>query len=202
MELQSDEYFSILNEARAVYREKASRFLAYALPVESEENIKSRLELLRKEFYDANHHCYAYRIGHERVLYRANDDGEPAGSAGKPIYGQILSMGLSDVLVVVIRYFGGTKLGVPGLINAYKTSAREALELAGTMKKTVYQNSTITFEYPSINTVMKILKEEQVRIFSQKMDTHCELQIAVRKGLYQKVFQRLTMLPNVLVITT
>jgi uncharacterized YigZ family protein len=201
MEQLTDEYYSILNESKAVYREKASRFLAFAFPVETEEEVKLKLDYLRKEFYDANHHCYAYRLGHERVHYRVNDDGEPSGSAGKPIYGQILSLGLSDVLAVVVRYFGGTKLGVAGLINAYKTSAREALELAGIKKKIVLQTAKITFEYPSINVVMKILKEEQVKVFSQTLDINCELCIGVRKGQFQKVQQRLLMLHKVQVIT-
>ncbi|MCX6267127.1 MAG: YigZ family protein, partial [Bacteroidetes bacterium] len=137
MDTIKDSFLSISSESRGIYREKASKFMCVAMPVSSEEEVKLNLDELKKAYHDANHHCYAYRLGLENHAYRTNDDGEPSGSAGKPIYGQILSMGLSDILVVVIRYFGGTKLGIPGLIHAYRTAAREALEQASIIEKIV-----------------------------------------------------------------
>ncbi len=197
MDSVSDEYFSIAGESTASYREKASKFLAFAYPVTSADEVKRCLEVLKKLHFDANHHCYAYRIGHENEQYRVNDDGEPSGSAGRPIYGQILSRGLTDVLVVVVRYFGGTKLGVPGLINAYKTAAREALANAEIITKTVTLNIIVRFEYEMMNQVMRIIKEESTKVTKQTIGESCELIIASKKSSVEKIEQRLRKLRNV-----
>jgi len=193
---ETDSYLSIANESRGVYREKASKFIAIAIPVNSESKIKENLEAVRKEFYDARHHCFAYRIGYENHLYRVNDDGEPSGSAGRPIYGQILSMNLSDVLVVVVRYFGGTKLGIPGLINAYRTATREALEKAEIRTKILTVQLDIVFDYPSMNEVMRIIKEEAIQIIGQQSDVRCSLRISVKKSKMEMVYLRLNKLKN------
>ena len=196
MESSTDSYISIAAESRAIYREKASKFIAIALPVSTEDEVRARLDELRKAFYDANHHCYAYRLGFEKTLYRTNDDGEPSGSAGKPIYGQILSKDLSDILIIVIRYFGGTKLGVPGLINAYRTASREAIENATIIEKLVTLRFSISFEYPAMNEIMKILKEERVLILGQGYEQGCNLDFQVRKSQAERIQSRLNRLNN------
>jgi len=191
MDEAKDSYYSVSGESRGVYRDKASRFISIAMPVASEEEVKQELTKFRKAYHDANHHCYAYRLGPEDQTYRYNDDGEPSGSAGRPIYGQILSSGVSDVLVVVVRYFGGTKLGVPGLINAYKTAAREALAGAAVIEKVVRVPFTVTCSYEVMNDVMRILKEEQARITSQNAMETIEITFLVRKGMADRVEERL-----------
>ncbi len=200
MEIAADTYRSIAAESRAIFRDKASRFIAVAFPVGSEEDVKTCLDELRKQYYDANHHCYAYRIGLDKQLYRANDDGEPSGSAGKPIYGQILSLDLSDVLVVVIRYFGGTKLGVPGLINAYKTVTREALEQAVIVEKTVQAAFSATFDYPLMNEVMRVLKEEGAKITRQDAGEQCVIGFQVRRAHSDRMAERFSRLRKVALI--
>jgi len=201
MELSTDSFLSVSGESRGIYREKASKFIAVALPVSSEEEVKASLEELRKSYHDANHHCYAYRLGLENQAYRMNDDGEPSGSAGKPIYGQILSTGLSDVLVVVVRYFGGTKLGIPGLIHAYRVAAREALDQAEIIEKIIRVHLKIIFEYPMMNEIMRILKEEGVKIVSQSSAINCEIDFQVRRSNLDKVRTRLTRLNKVEIIS-
>lgn len=190
MDLASDEYLSIERESTAIYREKASKFLAFAFPVSDDEAVKVNLGKLRKRFHDANHHCYAYRIGHENQHYRVNDDGEPSGSAGKPIYGQILSAGLSDVLIVVVRYFGGTKLGIPGLIHAYKTAAREAMDQAVVIKKTVTMEAAVTFPYDTMNLIMRILKEESVKVVQQDLTESCQIIFRYRQSAHDHISER------------
>ena len=201
MELSTDSYLSIAGESRGLYREKASKFIAVALPVSTEEEVRTGLEELRKAYHDANHHCYAYRLGMDNQLYRSNDDGEPSGSAGKPIYGQILSTGLSDVLVVVIRYFGGTKLGIPGLIHAYKTAAREALDQAEVVEKVIRVQFRVIFEYRMMNEIMRILKEDGIKIVNQSSTVHCEVDFLVRKSLATKLQTRFSRLNNVQIIS-
>ena len=197
MEAPRDLFHTLRGESRAIYREKASKFIAVAMPVENEDEVKSHLDQLRKGYYDANHHCYAYRLGMENPLYRVNDDGEPSGSAGKPIYGQILSAELYQVLIVVIRYFGGTKLGVPGLIHAYKTSAREAIEAGEIVSKTIQIRARLHFPFESMNLVMRILKEEQAKITGQLLEQTCSLDIAVRKGVWDILQSRIGSLRSV-----
>ncbi|HNY02631.1 MAG TPA: YigZ family protein [Bacteroidales bacterium] len=190
MEREDDAYLSVAAESRGVFRDRASKFIAVALPVTTEEEVKQRLNELRKTYHDANHHCFAYRLGPGGSAYRFNDDGEPSGSAGKPIYGQLLSKDISDVLVVVIRYFGGTKLGVPGLINAYRTAAKEALGQADVVTRVVQTGYCVAFGYPLMNEVMRILKEENARITAQESADQCRIRFSVRKGQAEKVESR------------
>ena len=168
-------------------KEKNSKFFGYAFPVTSEEEIKEILERLRKEHFSARHWCYAYQIGTEKIQYRANDDGEPNNSAGMPIYGQIQSFEVTNVLVVVVRYFGGVKLGVGGLISAYKTAAQMALENATIVEKTINKHFIISFGYAHMNKVMRIIKEKNLQIVSQKMEMDCEIEISIRKKNVQNL---------------
>lgn len=167
-----DKYMSIAAPAQGLFKDNGSRFIAFAYPVESVEEVKPLVDALKKEYHDARHHCFAYRIGHKGDVFRANDDGEPSGSAGRPILGQIDSAGLSDILVVVVRYFGGIKLGIPGLIRAYKTSTADALAAATVVEKTASQHFTVEFEYLQMNSVMKVLKDmglpQQNQVFGEK----------------------------------
>lgn len=168
-------------------KEKNSKFFGYAFPVTSEEDVKENLERLRKEHFSARHWCYAYQIGTEKIQYRANDDGEPNNSAGMPIYGQIQSFEVTNVLVVVVRYFGGVKLGVGGLISAYKTAAQMALENATIVEKTINKHFIISFGYAHMNKVMRIIKEKNLQIVSQKMEMDCEIEISIRKKNVQNL---------------
>ena len=171
-----------------LFKEKNSKFFGYAFPVNSTDEIKICIDLLKKQHSGAVHICYAYQIGTEKIEYRANDDGEPSNSAGIPIYGQIQSFGLTNILIVVVRYFGGTKLGVGGLITAYKTSAQLVLENALIIEKTIYVRFKITFDYKNINKVMRVIKEKQLEIHSQKMEENCELIIVTRRKNTERIF--------------
>ena len=168
-------------------KEKNSKFFGYAIPVTSEEDVKENLERLRKEHFSARHWCYAYQIGTEKIQYRANDDGEPNNSAGMPIYGQIQSFEVTNILVVVVRYFGGVKLGVGGLISAYKTAAQMALENATIIEKTIDKHFIISFGYAHMNKVMRIIKEKNLQIVSQKMEMDCKIEISIRKKNVQNL---------------
>ncbi|MBR6269666.1 MAG: YigZ family protein [Bacteroidales bacterium] len=176
----SDQYLSISAPSTGIYKDNGSKFLAFAYPVESEEQVKEHLAALRKEYFDARHHCYAYRIGHLGQIWRANDDGEPSSTAGKPILGQLLSSELSDILVVVVRYFGGVKLGVPGLIKAYKTATSEALSAASTITKTASATYEITFGYEDQGRAMKTIKDMALPVVSQHFDAICKITVRVR----------------------
>ena len=182
---------TIAEPAEAIYKERSSKFLTYAYPVESEEEIKELLDALRKEYYDATHHCYAYRLGAQGEVFRANDDGEPSGTAGKPILGQLLSADLTNCLVVVVRYFGGTKLGVSGLISAYKESAAAVIEEAEIIEKTVDRVFTIEFPYLVMNDVMRIIKDEQPNILSQEFDNLCTMQLSMRESRAETLLGKL-----------
>ena len=175
-----DTYRSIPAPAEGLFKDNGSRFLAFAYPVENEEEIKDRVQALRKKYHDARHHCYAYRLGHLGDRFRANDDGEPSSSAGRPILGQIDSRGLSDVLVVVVRYFGGIKLGIPGLIRAYRTATADALEQAGTVEKVAGKWFRLRFGYDKMNDVMKLLKEMDLPQRAQNFSQRCSLETRVR----------------------
>ncbi len=172
-----------------LFKEKNSKFYGYAFPVTSTDEIKICIDPLKKQHSGAVHFCYAYQIGSEKIEYRANDDGEPSNSAGIPIYGQIQSFGLTNILIVVVRYFGGTKLGVGGLITAYKTSAQLVLENAFIIEKTIDVRFKITFDYKNINKVMRVIKEKQLDIHSQKMEENCELIIVTRKKNTERIFE-------------
>ncbi len=167
MMFSSEIYTTIAAPSEGLYKEKGSKFLAFAYPVSTEDEIKNLLQDLRKKFFDARHHCYAYRLGPDGATWRVNDNGEPSSTAGKPIFGQLISFGLSDVLVVVIRYFGGIKLGVSGLINAYRTAARDALEHAQTVEKQVRENITLEYTYEQTNAVMKAIRDLQAEVIDQ-----------------------------------
>ena len=176
----SDEYRSIAAPSEGLFKDNGSRFIALAYPVESEESVKEIVAGLRKEYHDARHHCYAYRIGHDGAVFRSSDDGEPSGSAGRPILGQIDSAGLSDILVVVVRYFGGIKLGIPGLIRAYKSSTADALANAAVVEKTAGTVYRISFDYLSMNAVQKVLKDMNLPQNSQEFSQSCSLVTRVR----------------------
>ena len=171
-----------------LFKEKNSKFFGYAFPVVWEVEIKENLEILRKKHFGAVHFCYAFQMGTDKIQYRANDDGEPSNSAGMPIYGQIQSFGVTNVLVVVVRYFGGIKLGVGGLISAYKTAAQMALESSEIIEKTINISFIITFDYKNMNKIMRIIKEKNLTIISQKMELNCEMEIATRKKNAEIIF--------------
>lgn len=171
-----------------LFKEKNSKFYGYAYPITSEEEIKYFLEILRKKHNGAVHFCYAYQIGVDKIQYRANDDGEPSNSAGMPIYGQIQSFGITNVLIVVVRFFGGIKLGVGGLISAYKIAAQMALESAEIIEKTIDEYFIITFDYKNMNKVMRIIKEKNIEIVAQKMELSCEIEITTRKKNAEIIF--------------
>lgn len=191
MEQTKDSYLTIEGNAEAIFKEKSSKFLCYAFHVESEEEIAAHLERLRKQYYDATHHCYAWRLGPFGERFRANDDGEPSSTAGKPILGQMLSREVTNCLIVVVRYFGGTKLGVPGLIAAYKESAAAALDASEVVERTVDTRIRVEFSYVVMNDVMRIIKEEQPVVESQTFDNLCTMMLAVRNSKAEIVLGRL-----------
>jgi len=188
MTIENDTYKTVeIAKGDALFKDKGSKFIGYVFPIESEDDIKPRIVELKKKHHTARHWCYAWQLGTENIRYRANDDGEPNNSAGQPIYGQILSKNVTNVLVVVVRYFGGTKLGVGGLINAYKTTAKLILGEADIVEKTIDVFFQLIFEYKDMNKVMRILKEQQLESIHQKMELDCEFLIAVRKKNAAKV---------------
>ena len=177
-----DTYKTIANPSEEIlFKEKNSKFFGYAFPIASEDQVKPLIEPLRKRHFNAVHFCYAYQIGTEKITFRANDDGEPSNSAGMPIYGQIQSQELTNVLIVIVRFFGGTKLGVGGLITAYKTAAQMALEATSIIEKTIDVHYLISFDYKNMNKVMRVIKEKNLEIITQKMEMSCEIEIATRK---------------------
>lgn len=186
-----DSYKTIKQISEGTYSEKRSKFLAFAVPVTSVEDVKRKVAEYQKKYYDARHVCYAYMLGAERTDFRANDNGEPSGTAGKPILGQINSNELTDILIVVVRYFGGIKLGTSGLIMAYRAAAAEAIFAAEVVEKTVDEDVTFLFEYPFMNDVMRIVKEEAPSIIAQGYDTDCSMTLRIRKGLMPRLKARL-----------
>ncbi len=180
MDTIKDSYKSISKESTGLYKEKGSKFLSFAFPVESEDDIKRIQQELKKKYYDARHHVFAWKLGISEDNYRASDDGEPSNSSGPPVLGQIRSFELSDILIIVVRYFGGTKLGVPGLINAYKTAAKEAIENNKIITKIITQTYRISFSYPDMNIVMRKLKENQFEAKNTVFENDCTLNIHVR----------------------
>jgi len=187
--LETDSYKTLAHASEEVlYKEKNSKFFGYAFPVTTEEEIKSIIDDLKKQHFSARHWCYAYQLGTTKIQYRANDDGEPNNSAGMPIYGQIQSFEITNALIVVVRYFGGVKLGVGGLISAYKTAAQMALEISEIVEKTIDIHYLIRFDYKNMNKVMRVIKEKNLDIVSQKMEMSCEIEIATRKKNAEMVF--------------
>jgi uncharacterized YigZ family protein len=191
----TDDYKTLANPSEEIlYKEKNSKFFGYAFPVTSEEEIKNHLEILRKKHPSAGHFCYAFQLGTEKIQFRANDDGEPSNSAGMPIYGQIQSFGLTNILIVVVRFFGGVKLGVGGLISAYKTAAQMALEVSEIIERTINIHYLVTFDYKNMNKVMRVIKEKKLDIIAQQMNESCEIEIATRKknaGQIADIFESL-----------
>lgn len=171
-----------------LYKEKNSKFYGYSFPISSEEEVKALIEPLKKKHFNAVHFCYAFQTGTNPIYFRANDDGEPSNSAGMPIYGQIQSFGVTNILVVIVRYFGGTKLGVGGLISAYRTAAQITLEISSIITKTINVHYLISFDYKNINKVMRIIKEKNIEIIAQKMELYCEIEIATRKKNAESIF--------------
>lgn len=178
--LVKDCYKSISAPSKGIYKDNGSKFLSFAFPVESESEIKTIIFNLKKEYFDARHHCYAYRLGYKGDIWRINDDGEPSSTAGRPIYGQLLSNELSDVLIIVVRYFGGIKLGVPGLIKAYKSASSDAIANSQIIEKTAKEDFRMIFDYEQMNSVMRILKEMDISPLEQHFDNECSISAKVR----------------------
>ena len=195
--LFDDTYKTITGPASGVYKEKGSKFLAFAEPVATEEEAKTILDKYRKQYHDARHHCFAWAIGPSRDSQRTNDDGEPSGTAGRPIFGQILSFDLTNLIIVVVRYFGGTKLGVGGLITAYKSATKDALDAATITSKTVNDVYEINFGYPETNEVMKIIKEINLEVLESHYTEKCRLIVAVRKKNTNLASENLGAISNV-----
>lgn len=185
--MPGDTYLTIEAPSQGLYKDKGSKFIALAWPVETEEQINEIMASVKKEYYDARHHCYAWILGKSREHFRQNDDGEPSGTAGKPIYGQLLSAELTNILVVVVRYFGGTKLGVRGLIDAYKGATADALQNAGIIEKIIHVQYQLDFDYLSMNDVMKILKDHELPQSDHQFDLKCRLSFSVRLSLADQI---------------
>ncbi len=186
----NDSYKTITEISEGSFKDKGSKFIAKAFPVESEDEIKTYVEFLKKEYYDARHHCYSYVLQPDQSIYRENDDGEPSGTAGKPIHGAILSNGLTNILIVVVRYFGGTKLGVRGLINAYKTAAQEAIAANTIVEKTINDIYEVKFEYPLMNPVMRIIKDENLEQLKTEFLESCTIEFIIRQKESKRIFEK------------
>jgi len=199
--LSDDTYHTIKAPAEGLYKEKGSKFLAFAYPVRTTDEVKQHLERLRKDYFDARHHCYAYTLGPDKAVWRANDDGEPSGTGGRPIYGQLLSADLTDTLIVVVRYFGGILLGASGLANAYKTAAHDAIAHAEIIQKTVDVAYRLHFEYPAMNDVMRIVKEFGLAPRNQEYGLDCRLDVDVRSSQSTRFYNAITNLRTVTIDT-
>lgn len=189
--MASDSFLTIESPAEAASRERSSKFISYIHPVQSEAEIRAILDTLRKRHFDATHHCYAWRLGPRGEQFRTNDDGEPSGTAGKPILGQLLSNDITDCLVVVVRYFGGTKLGVPGLIAAYRESTAEAIAAARIVERTVDRTVRVDFPYVAMNGIMRVIKEEQPAIRTQSFDNLCTIELSIRESRAETLIEKL-----------
>ncbi|SEG56358.1 IMPACT family protein [Sphingobacterium lactis] len=191
MSLFEDTYRTIDEPSEGIFRDKGSKFIAYAYPFKDENSIKDIIAELKSLHPKARHHCWAYRLTPDRTVFRVNDDGEPSGTAGRPILNMLLSMDVTNIMVVVVRYFGGTLLGVPGLINAYKTATQEALEAATIVEKTVNDVYEVAFDYMQMNDVMRIVKDSDLQVLSQDFDTNCKITFEIRKLQVNEVIGRL-----------
>src|SRR6056297_395878 len=189
-----DLYRTIEGASQGVFKDKGSKFYAFAYPIETEDEFKANLSYLKKKYHDARHHVYAFRLGADKKTYRSSDDGEPANSSGPPVMGQIQSYNLTNIMIVVIRYFGGTKLGIPGLINAYKSAAADALEQAKIIKKTEKKIVAVHFEYPDMNLIMRFIKEENLEVVEQDFQLSCTIKLNVRKRDVENVIERVNKL--------
>lgn len=190
----SDLYKTIRAASEGYYTEKRSRFFSFAIPVRTPEEVKAQVEACRKKYYDARHVCWAYMLGADRATFRANDDGEPSSTAGKPILGQINANELTDILVIVVRYFGGIKLGTSGLIVAYRSAAAEAIAAAEVEERTVDAECTVIFEYPFLNDIMRVVKEMQPAIVSQTFEANCKMTLRIRQSQEETLKNRLFMI--------
>jgi len=188
----ADLFRTIESPSEGLYKEKGSKFIAFAYSIDSEEAIKEKIVSIRKQYHDARHHCFAWRLGADMERYRVNDDGEPSGSAGKPILGQIQSQNLTDILVVVIRYFGGTLLGVGGLMNAYRSATADALNNANILELKVFVRMNLNFSYPQMNGVMKVIKDFHLEFENQEFDLECSLTLKVWQRDQDRVIERMS----------
>ncbi|MCB2220027.1 MAG: YigZ family protein [Bacteroidetes bacterium] len=188
--LFEDTYKTIKGKSEGTFKDRGSKFIALAVPVSSEDDVKKELAEIKTAYHDARHHCFAYLLGQDKSTYRMNDDGEPSGTAGRPILGQINSNDLTNILVVVVRYFGGAKLGVRGLIDAYKSATANALESADKITKTINEIYTVDFEYPLMNSVMSLVKDENLNIRKQNFDLACQIEFDVRKSDANRVYEK------------
>jgi uncharacterized YigZ family protein len=185
--LFEDTYRTITKPTEGVFKDRGSKFIAFAYPITSEAEIKPIVTKLKAEHTKANHHCWAMRLSPDRSVFRVNDDGEPSGTAGRPILNVLLSQNITNILIVVVRYFGGTLLGVPGLINAYKNAAEEALKAADIVEKVVCDVYSVQFDYPLMNEVMRVIKQEGLEVLKQQMDTGCDIHVGIRKSAVERV---------------
>ena len=195
--LFDDTYFSIQQNSEGLFKDKGSKFIAFAYPVKTEKEIKEIIAALKKEHHSARHHCYAYRLGADKQTYRSNDDGEPSNTAGKPILGQIRSKDLTNILIVVVRYFGGTLLGVSGLINAYKLAAADTLSNAVIVEHHILFEYKITFGFEQMNEVMKLMKDNNAKITEQQFDNNCSLTFHLQKNAAEKTEQQLSQIKGI-----
>lgn len=193
----TDTYKTIEQPAEGLYKDKGSKFIALAFPVSGEDEIKDRIAQIRKQYYDARHHCYAWALDQSREAHRMNDDGEPSGTAGKPIFGQILSHDITNVLIVVVRYFGGTKLGVRGLINAYKGAAQDALNNASIVTRVIHDHFKVCFDYPAMNDVMKIIKDYDLPQIEHDFSLSCIITFSSPRSISPQVEEKFSKLPDV-----
>ena len=196
-----DTYKTLAAPSEGLYKEKGSKFLAFAYPVHNLEEVKAHLEQLRKDYFDARHHCYAYILGPRKDAFRANDDGEPSGTGGRPIHGQLLSADLTDTLIVVVRYFGGILLGASGLANAYKTAARDAIDHATIIEKTIDSRYRLAFAYEAMNDVMRILKDYDLKPENPDYGLDCTLEVSVRQSLAVRFYDAVADLRTVRIET-
>ncbi len=185
----TDTYRTIKDKSEGTFKDRGSKFFAFAFPVENEDEVNECRAELRKKYHDARHHVYAFHIGIENPIFRASDDGEPSNSSGPPVLGQIRSYELTNILIVVVRYFGGTKLGVPGLINAYKSAAMDAIENSKIIEKIIEKSLKIEFEYPHMNEAMRLTKSDDIRIANQSFEISCCMELMIRKSMYEQVYQ-------------
>lgn len=197
--LFDDTYLTIEKPAGGDFRDRGSKFLSFAYPINSEGDIKPILAQLKTEHPKANHHCWAMRLGTDRSVFRINDDGEPSGTAGRPILNVLLSKNITNIIVIVVRYFGGTLLGVPGLINAYRTATEEALKTANIIEKTINDIYTIGFDYQYMNEVMRIIKEDNLAVLNQQFDNTCSMKIAIRKMQVNRSISKFEKVENVVI---
>ena len=197
--MAADSYKTIVRAQETTYRQLSSKFLTYAYPVETEAEIKEHLDALRKRWFDATHHCYAWRLGPHGEQFRANDDGEPSSTAGKPILGQLLSNDITNCLVVVVRYFGGTKLGVPGLIAAYKESTAQVLAECEIVERTVDVELRVEFSYIVMNDIMRIVKDMQPKVLGQEFDNVCTMHLSIRESESEQLIGRLSKVEDAIV---